>query len=197
VFSRISRYRKLPDEAVAGPDGRTSEARSLRLLPAVSGTLLHTVSETDRLDHLASRYYREPRNWWRICDANGEFLSPRALLGQEPVVTDRFPLAFDDDDGPPPWSALVRAVSGVAGVEEVRVEEVESGLRASAEEVDGEPVVVDRPIYRRALVVTYNRINVGREALALAMAVTNFEVGAPESIGRVGKSIVIPPRATS
>ena len=75
-------------------------SKTLRLLPQVSGTFRHTVEDVDRLDHLAYKYYQQPRKWWRISDANPEFLSPQALLGKEPIVTDRFPVTFDGRPAP-------------------------------------------------------------------------------------------------
>ena len=78
MFSKISRYRNLPDV-----DRRRTRAavrsprRTLRLLPdgdrRPSGT---RSTQGDRLDQLAYTYYGQPRKWWRICDANPEFLSP-------------------------------------------------------------------------------------------------------------------------
>lgn len=79
MFSRISRYRKLADVVTTDAKGRKLASKSLRLPPEVSGTFLHTVEEVDRLDHLAYKYYKQPRKWWRICDANPEFMSPQAL----------------------------------------------------------------------------------------------------------------------
>src|SRR5713101_3985722 len=94
MFSRISRYRKLPDVVVDDARRPTVASKVLRLLPDVTGTFKHTVEEADRLDHLAFSYYQQPRKWWRISDANPEFLSPLDLLGQGPVRTVRYPLAL-------------------------------------------------------------------------------------------------------
>ena len=88
MFSKISRYRKLPDVVTIDVQGRRLESKSLRLLPEVTGIFLHTVESGDRLDHLAYKYYKQPRKWWRICDANPEFPSPQALLGKESIVID-------------------------------------------------------------------------------------------------------------
>jgi hypothetical protein len=122
MFSPFSRYRKLPDVVTTDAKGRTLASKALRLLPSVSGTFRHTVEDGDRLDHVAYKYYRQPTKWWRITDANPEFLSPQELLGKEPVVTDRFPVAFN---GPqPPWAALTRSLTERVGVETVRIVEV-------------------------------------------------------------------------
>jgi nucleoid-associated protein YgaU len=39
-----------------------------------TGVLEHTWKSTDRLDLLALHYYNDARKWWRILDANPEFL---------------------------------------------------------------------------------------------------------------------------
>jgi hypothetical protein len=117
VFSRISRYRDLPDVAVPDATGRVVASRELRLPPVPEGRLLHTVEEGDRLDHLGYKYYKQPRDWWRIADANPAFLSPRALLGDDAHATLRVPLRWE---GPfPPWSPLLRELRGTPGVDSV------------------------------------------------------------------------------
>jgi hypothetical protein len=119
MFSRVSRYRPLPDAAV--PDARRArlmESRALRLLPDTPGTFQHVLQQGERLDHLAHRYYEQPREWWRIVDANPAFLSPRALVGAEPRATVRIPVAWT---GPyAPWGPLLRALGRMPGVECVR-----------------------------------------------------------------------------
>lgn len=115
MFSRISRYRDLPDEATPDARGRVVRWRSLRLAPPAPGTFLHTVEDGDRLDHLAFKYYQQPRDWWRIADANPGILSPTALLGHEPRPTVRIPVEWE---GPvPPWAALLRTLRTLNGVE--------------------------------------------------------------------------------
>ena len=69
--------------------------------PSVAtGVLEHTLTSTDRLDLLALHYYNDARKWWRILDANPEFvcgvdltdpnlvgsiiLIPAAEAGQQP-----------------------------------------------------------------------------------------------------------------
>src|SRR4029450_11321194 len=121
MFSRISRYRTLPDIVTTDAEGRALVSKTLRPPPEAPGTLRHTVADTDRLDHLAYKYYRQPTKWWQLSDANPRFLSPQALLGKEPVVTDRFPVEFDG--ARPPWPTLVRNLTQQVGVEEVEVVE--------------------------------------------------------------------------
>ena len=61
MFSRISRYRTLPDIVTTDAEGRTLVSKTLRPLPQVSGTFRHTVEDADRLDHLAYKYYQQPQ----------------------------------------------------------------------------------------------------------------------------------------
>jgi hypothetical protein len=137
----------------------------------VTGRFLHTIAEGDRLDQLATRYYRQPRNWWRICDANPGILSPQELLGAEPVLTYRFQVAMPGA-GTPPWAALLRALNELAGV--------------SKAVLDGDATVV----------VTFNRRNLTAPDLAAAMLAQGFPATRAEQVGRTGKQIVIPPDVT-
>lgn len=134
MFSKLSRYRRLPDVVTVDAAGRALESKALRLVPDAPGDMLHTVEEGDRLDHLAFKYYKQPRDWWRIADANPAFLSPFALLGDAPHATLRLAVSWD---GPaPPWSDLLRLLGDTLGVEsaamgapgqEVATAEVEQG----------------------------------------------------------------------
>ena len=179
MFSKLSRYRKLTDVVTTDPKGRELESRSLRLLPQVSGTLIHTVEEVDRLDHLAYKYYRQPRKWWRICDANPELMSPQGLLGKEPIVITQFSLASDETN--PPWAELLRRLSESVGVEDVQVVE-------EVKVVAGEQV----QLYDRSVIVRYNQMNVSAGELADVITVAGFVVTQQENIGRIGKRIIIP-----
>lgn len=193
MFAKISRYRTLPDVVTIDARGRTVSSKALRLLPAVSGAFLHTVEGVDRLEHLAFKYYQQPRSWWRICDANPEFMAPQALLGKEPIVTVRFPLTLRAEEGLPPWAGLLRQLAAIVGVERMQVVEKEVELVQQQRDIADTQVTVIVPRYERALIVTYNQMNVGTGELVQVMAKAGFAVGQPEPIGRVGKPIVIPP----
>ena len=121
MFSKISRYRKLPDVVTIDPDDRELESKSIRLLADVTGKFQHIIEEGDRLDHLSFKYYKQPRNWWRICDANPEFMSPQALLGKEPLITQRFPLNYDGPETAPPWAGFLAQLTESVGVEDVEL----------------------------------------------------------------------------
>ena len=45
-----------------------------RKLSTAPGVVEHTMLHSDRLDQLANDYYKEDRRWWRVLDANPEFL---------------------------------------------------------------------------------------------------------------------------
>lgn len=192
MVSKISRYRNLPDVVTEDLQGRSVESKSLRLLPEVTGRFLHTVEAGDRLDHLAHQYYKQPRKWWRICDANPAVLSPLALLGNEPLATRRFPLAVADIATPPPWAALRQALRGIVGVVDVQIEEA-INLAPEIQIIDDRQVTVVVEVPDRSVVVTYNELVVGESELAAHIEDAGFLVGPPAAISPIGQTIVIPP----
>jgi hypothetical protein len=189
MFSRISRYRTLPDIVTTDAKGRTLVSKTLRPVAQAPGTFRHTVEDADRLDHLAYKYYQQPIKWWRINDANPEFLSPLALLGKEPVVTDRFPVALEAARAP--WAALVQNLAKQVGVEEVKVVE-DIHLAPNAQIIGGQSVTLHVEQFERALLVTYNQLNMSPRDLARIITASGFVVGPPERLGRVGKQIIVP-----
>jgi hypothetical protein len=189
MFSRISRYRTLPDIITTDAEGRTLVSKTLRPLPEAPGTFRHTVEDADRVDHLAYKYYRQPTKWWRLSDANPEFLSPQALLGKEPVVTDRFPVTFDGAQ--PPWAALVQNLTQRVGVEEVKVVE-KVYITPSVQTVKGQSVLLHVEQFERAVLVTYNQLHMSTGDLADIITAAGFAVQPPERLGRVGRQIIIP-----
>ena len=170
MFFKNSRYRKLPDEVTVDTKGRRLLSKSLRSLPEVTGIFLHTIEDSDRLDHLAYKYYNQPRKWWRICDANPEFMSPQALLGKTPFITQRFPISFADPEEQPPWAPLMREISTQVGVQDVWLTDEENFL-----------------------IVIFNQKNLQTSNLTEIMEKDGFIVEQPQTISRTGKQIVIPP----
>jgi len=71
MFPKGSRYETVPDVVWTDPAGREIVYKRLRVIPspgpAVRGYL---VSGGDRLDLIAFRLYRDPEQFWRICDGN-------------------------------------------------------------------------------------------------------------------------------
>ena len=176
--NKTSRYRA--DPAVAGPDarGRITLAHDSRALPAVTGTFRHVLADGDRVDQLADRYYGDPLAWWQICDANPDFLSPWAMLGQEPVITAGFTITpTGDGTWEALWNDLFQALTALPGVERVTV----------ADSADPG----DRPRGRRIL-VTYNPLT-QPAPLNRVITETGFTIDEATLTTRVGKQIVIPP----
>jgi hypothetical protein len=192
MFTKISRYQKLPDVVTTDARGQEFPSKPLRSLPEAPAGFLHTVEEADRLDHLAYKYYRQSRKWWQICDANPEFVSPLALLGDEPIVTEHFPITAHLPAEAFPWANLLGPLAALVGIEGVQIKEEEVALVAQKTTLAGKEVEVLIPRYERAVIVTYNQMNLDARAIAAAITAAGFRTGPPERIGRVGKRITIP-----
>jgi hypothetical protein len=189
MFAPLSRYRKLPDVVTTDAKGRILASKALRRLPSVSGTFQHTIEDGDRLDHVAYKYYRQPTKWWRISDANPAFLSPQALFGKEPLVTDRFPVTFN---GPQPaWAALTRSLNECVGIATVTIIETVQ-LMPELRTAGNQTVTVQAERFERAVVVTYNQLNITASTIRSLMTAAGFVVGLPERQTRVGQQITIP-----
>jgi hypothetical protein len=190
MFFKASRYKKLSNVVTIGKDGVPVESRSIRPLPEVPGEFAHTVAETDRLDHLAHRFYRRPVKWWRICDANPEFLSPLALLGQEPLITARFPVTPPVE--PPPWYKILPKLSAAIGVHEAFIKESIKPTRKTVQYQDND-VVVNSETPEREVVVIFNGLNIETADIKTAIEEEGFTVAEPVVTDRLGKEIIIPP----
>jgi hypothetical protein len=190
MFSKISRYRKLPNVVLTDAGGRQLPSRELRLLPTVTGSYLHTVSLGDRLDQLAYEYYSQPLQWWNIADANPAFLSPLALLADDAVITTRFTVTVS---GTPSWSGLFARLQAVVGVETPSVEE-DVQLVQQQVTVAGQTISAWVEQVTWVVVVTYNKVNVTALALISAIETSGFPVTALADMNQVGQEIVIPPK---
>jgi hypothetical protein len=199
MFSKISRYKKLATIVTTDASGRLAESKCIRLLPEVSGTFTHTIEEADRLDHLAFKYYEQPRKWWHICDANPGFLSPLALLGKEPVATTLFPVTLKDTIDKPPWADLQKELYRTPGVRDVAITEevkiVDHTIEPSDEYNGGDAVEVKvkTETFKRVVKVIYNRLNIKLMDIKEIIEAAGFKVGEPSDIGRLGKTGIIPP----
>lgn len=69
MFFRGSRYEIVPTATLEASDGRAIHYKRVRFIPATAGTLPITVQQGDRLDLIAWRVYRDPEQFWRLCDA--------------------------------------------------------------------------------------------------------------------------------
>ncbi len=193
MFSKNSRYKKLEDVVVSDSEGKQAASKALRRIPEVSGEFLHTVEENDRLDHLAFKYYKQPKKWWRICDANPGHPFPPALLGKDTMVIEHFPLIIDSEADEPLWSEVLADLRAEVGVEQVQLIKEETALVERIETVGSETVTLIVPEYAYRLVVRYNGMNLDTTALVTRMTGLDLEVGPPKPVGRIGKAIIIPP----
>ncbi|MEU1390957.1 MULTISPECIES: hypothetical protein [unclassified Nonomuraea] len=175
MFSNLSRYRAVPEEVVADARGEAAVAAGLRSLPEAPAVLTHVIKAGDRLDQLAFAYYGQPLQYWRICDANPDYLSPLTLLGREPLVTTFFPVS--EPRTGPPWARTLRLLADTVGVADV--------------------AVIDDlgPPRNTALLVRHNRLDVDAEGVADVICAAGFTVGIPAERTRLGASIFIPAAA--
>jgi hypothetical protein len=82
TFPPNSRYYSLPTLTQTLPDGRTVTYIVRRFVPQpdqFSPLKLHSVAQGDRLDILASKYFNDAQQYWRICDANNA-VRPNEIL---------------------------------------------------------------------------------------------------------------------
>ena len=83
MFSKKSRYAK------ARPFSRRDDGSEVfggvrpRRIAAATGVIEHMVRKGDRLDLLARHYYNDDRLWWRIADANPEFMNAGDMLADD------------------------------------------------------------------------------------------------------------------
>lgn len=80
MFFEGSRYQRVPDADFRDGEGRIVRMKRTREPVATELALVYQVSEGDRLDLLAQRFFHDPRKWWLIADANPDVLAPEDLL---------------------------------------------------------------------------------------------------------------------
>lgn len=72
-FVPPSRYYGLPTLSFVTREGRTIQYISRRFIPqphSFATIEVHTVVEGERVDLLASQFFGDPLQYWRLCDAN-------------------------------------------------------------------------------------------------------------------------------
>jgi len=69
MIDRKSRYRTTRVLTVTDELGQEHAILDLRVIPPTSGSYRVVPTATDRLDHLAFRFYQDPLRFWQICDA--------------------------------------------------------------------------------------------------------------------------------
>lgn len=88
LFAPNSRYQGIETSTLTTPDGRTIAYVRRRFCPQpaqLAQIQTHVVTEGERLDVIAARYFNDPQLFWRVCDANGA-MRPEdltATLGRE------------------------------------------------------------------------------------------------------------------
>ena len=70
MFARGSRYETVLEAVYVDAKGRPRPYKLLRPFPPPAPTRqVYTFADGDRLDLVASRFYGDPEQFWRICDA--------------------------------------------------------------------------------------------------------------------------------
>lgn len=73
MFEPTSRYFDLETKKFTLPDGREVRYVCRRFLPPPSAGAVfteHTVTESERLDHVTARYLGDPELFWQLADVN-------------------------------------------------------------------------------------------------------------------------------
>ena len=81
MFARGSRYEKVADAVYEAPSGQSIPYKRLRIIPQPAALQAYTVTQGDRLDLIAYRFFRDPQQFWRIADANRAML-PETLTSR-------------------------------------------------------------------------------------------------------------------
>lgn len=85
-IEKSSRYAQTKPVIFQNPDGEVLEMVDIRDIPNATGIFYMTPIETDRLDLLAYRYYRDSLKFWRICDASEQMDPFDAVHSGEPLL---------------------------------------------------------------------------------------------------------------
>ena len=83
MFIKGSRYAKSRTFDATADGTVVFEGIRPREIGAAPGVIEHVVTAGDRLDLLAGHYYNDDRLWWRIVDANPEFLFAGDMVLEE------------------------------------------------------------------------------------------------------------------
>lgn len=185
MFSKRSRYYRLNDTVHPDHNGVERNCKALRKLPDVDGRFLHTLEASDRLDHLAYKYYRQSLHWWRICDANPGFKTPLALLDKTPGI--ELKLAFHRDGDSPPLSELYGRLEQLAGVE--FIDKSENGGQPETEIIEADSVLFNLPGALRTELDNAARMQVLPAALDTALQAEGLTLSGQLRFGRPGGAL--------
>jgi hypothetical protein len=75
MLTKKSRYRDTPLFAISEDGQLRFPGLRARAIGPATAVIEHEIAAGDRLDHLGQRYYNDDRMWWRIVDANPDYLS--------------------------------------------------------------------------------------------------------------------------
>ena len=86
TFFKGSRYEHVGEVEHVDATGRTVRYKRLRLIPATPARFSHLVTDGDRIDLVADRYFRDSERFWRICDANRAMWPPELVREPGSVI---------------------------------------------------------------------------------------------------------------
>ena len=70
MFFQGSRYANVGEHDITDGKGRVIRYKKIRFIPEARARFSHVLSDGERLDHIAYRFYQDPETFWHICDAN-------------------------------------------------------------------------------------------------------------------------------
>jgi hypothetical protein len=71
MFAPGSRYAQVPEADYLDAHGRARPYKLLRILRSpAAARQVHELADGERLDLVANRFFGDPQQFWRICDAN-------------------------------------------------------------------------------------------------------------------------------
>ncbi len=183
MFQKGSRYKDLTAANTTDAKKRNRFSKSLRLIPKVPATFEHTVTQSDRIDLLAYKYYGDAHKWWHICDANPTFPFPTDCLDKAPIIEEIFELV--PPAGENKWAILINNVKQLKGVGDSRLKENVSFKRNEIGDV--------KKTVLFTLTVTYNRLEIDGESIINTIKSQGFTITNQVKKGRLGERILIPP----
>lgn len=65
-----SRYKSTGTYTGTDTSGNSQEGLQLRAIPKTGGFFFYTPRPGERLDHVADKFFSDPKKFWKICDAS-------------------------------------------------------------------------------------------------------------------------------
>lgn len=82
MLTKKSRYKNATSFTPLSDGSVVFAGLRAREITLAAGVIEHEVRANDRLDQLARNYYNDDRLWWRIVDANPQFVFGPDMLGE-------------------------------------------------------------------------------------------------------------------